>query len=130
MTSRLGTIDRLYTGDLAIKHDNGAFFLVQDAETEQPRADRLEISPSGPLFGYKGRLGEGIPGSEERRMLADARIDLENWRLPSRLGTKGGRRAYRVPMSDVELAEDDGLVIGFTLPAGSYATSVLAEVMK
>ena len=130
LTSRLGTIDRLYTGDLAIKHDNGAFFLVQDAETEQPRADRLEISPSGPLFGYKGRLGEGIPGSEERRMLADARIDMEDWRLPSRLGTKGGRRAYRVPMSDVELAEDDGLVIGFTLPAGSYATSVLAEVMK
>ena len=49
----LGT---LRNGDLAVKHSNGAPFLVTDASIEQRRADVLEISPSGPIFGYKMRL--------------------------------------------------------------------------
>jgi tRNA pseudouridine13 synthase len=44
---RLGTLE---AGDLAFLHAKGAVFRVDDPESEQPRADRLELSPSAPLF--------------------------------------------------------------------------------
>ena len=43
--------------------------LVVDADAEQPRAARLEISPSGPMFGYKMPLAQGEPGRLEREVL-------------------------------------------------------------
>jgi tRNA pseudouridine13 synthase len=48
---------------------------------------------------------------------------------------RGERRALRVPLADAQVssAQDDGerrLVLGFSLPAGSFATAVLREVMK
>lgn len=127
---RLETLDRLQEGDIAMKHENGACFLVQDAAREQPRADRLEISPTGPLFGYKVRLAEGQPGALEREVLAGEGLRLEDWRIGEGLAPRGERRALRVPVEDVDLLWDEGIVLRFTLPAGSYATVLLGEVMK
>src|SRR5688572_30736973 len=56
-----GTFDRVLDGDLAYKHANGACFLVEGAEQERPRAEAFEISPSGPLFGYRMSLPAGEP---------------------------------------------------------------------
>ena len=127
---RLETLDRLENGDLAIKHDNGAFFRVEDADLEQPRADRLEISPSGPLYGYRGRLAEGRPGEREHALLSQEGLTLESWHLPGGLRVMGGRRPLRVPLGDVQVRYDGGLVLEFALPAGAYASNVVAEVTK
>jgi tRNA pseudouridine13 synthase len=43
---------------------------------------------------------------------------------------RGARRPLRVPLHEVEVGYDGGLMISFALPPGSYATVVLAEVMK
>src|SRR4051794_19901246 len=51
--------EKLIDGDLAWKHDSGAVFLVEQAATEQPRADAFEISPSGPLVGHRMTLPAG-----------------------------------------------------------------------
>ena len=59
LEKRLPDLGKLLEGDIAVKHDNGAPFLVTDATVEQPRADALAISPSGPIFGYKMRLPTG-----------------------------------------------------------------------
>jgi tRNA pseudouridine13 synthase len=126
---RLPSLDRLEPGDLAIKHANGAFFLVEDAAAEQPRADALEISPSGPLYGPKVRLAQGAPGERERELLAAEGLSLEDWRVPG-LRLEGGRRPLRVPLTEVDADYDQGLVLRFTLPAGAYATNVLREVLK
>src|SRR5687768_2239420 len=50
-----GTLDKLLDGDLAWKHDSGGVFRVEEgqAATEQPRCDAFEVSPSGPLIGYR-----------------------------------------------------------------------------
>ncbi|MCB0155324.1 MAG: tRNA pseudouridine(13) synthase TruD, partial [Anaerolineae bacterium] len=53
LTQRLGRLGHLEDGDVAYLHLNGAAFVVESAAAEQPRADRFEISPSGPLFGPK-----------------------------------------------------------------------------
>ena len=44
---------------------------------------------------------------------------------------EGARRPYRIPVDDLQVAADaDTLVLSFALPRGSYAASVLREVMK
>ncbi len=118
------------TGDLAIKHTNQAFFLVEDVLAEQPRADRLEVSPSAPLYGYKVRLAQGEPGAREKELLAEHGLTLEDWRMGEGLSTEGARRPLRVPITDVAVCETEGLVLRFTLPPGAYATNVIGEVTK
>jgi len=124
-----GLLGRLLLGDLAYIHDKGAVFDVDDPETEQPRADRLEISPSGPLYGRKLSMPRGLPGEMEQRVLDEEGLTLEDWRVRG-LKLKGARRALRVPLRDVESRYDEGLLLSFTLPPGCYATVVLSEVQK
>ena len=48
LEKRMPHLGKLINGDIAVKHSNGAPFLVENATIEQPRADAFEISPSGP----------------------------------------------------------------------------------
>jgi tRNA pseudouridine13 synthase len=131
LAQRLPYMDRLRVGDLAMKHVNGAFFAVLDAEIEQPRADALEISPTGPLYGPKMRWPSGAPGDEERDLLAREQMPPEQWRAAATFQLEGGRRPLRVPLTELAVqAEEDGLTVSFTLPAGAYATNVMAELTK
>jgi tRNA pseudouridine13 synthase len=128
---RLDTLDILWAGDFAYKHDNGACFIVENAEAEQARAERLEISPSAPLFGYKVTLARGQAGIIEESLLEKEGLRLEDFRLNGGLGMKGERRPLRVPLTGADVRQEGkDLLLSFILPRGSYATSVLREVMK
>jgi tRNA pseudouridine13 synthase len=129
LVQRIQGLEWLEPGDVAFIHASGAAFVVQEVAIEQPRADRFEISPSGPLFGPKCLLAGGAPGERERAVLAESGLSLEAFRLPG-IKMKGARRPYRVPIGDAQVDWDDGLVLQFQLPPGSYATEVLREVMK
>ena len=130
LQQRLLQYDRLEVGDLAYKHDNGACFVVEDAATERPRADRLEISPTAPLYGHKVRLASGCPGERERALLATEGLTIENLQ-PRGFALDGTRRPLRVAVDDLNLSQDEeGLVVRFALPAGAYATNLLRELMK
>lgn len=131
LAMRLNTLEVLWQGDLAYKHDNGACFAVTDPQVEQPRADRLEISPSGPLYGFKVTLAGGQAGILEESLLEKEKLTRDSFRVGKALSLEGARRPLRVPL-DEALAEQDGsdLLLSFRLPKGSYATSVLREVMK
>lgn len=131
LAMRLATLEQFWPGDLAWKHDNGACFLVEDPAAEQPRADRFEISPTAPLFGYKVRLAHGQAGILEQSLLDKEQLTLESFRLGGGLNMEGERRPLRVPLADLSAEQQgDDLLLGFSLPRGSYATSVLHEVMK
>jgi len=129
LAGRMRALDRLEQGDVAFIHASGAAFLVQDPDIEQPRADRFEISPSGPLYGPKVLLAEGRPGQQERDMLKESGFSPDEFRLPG-IRLKGARRPYRIPLTEVQIGWDNGLMLSFRLPPGSYATEVLREVMK
>jgi len=129
LARRLDTLDQLMVGDLANLRGRSAVFTVEDAAAEQPRADRLEISPSGPLYGYKLTMAQGVPGEMEQRVLDEESLTLEDFRLPG-LKIKGARRALRIPLDEYRVVYDEGLMLSFALPPGSYATTVLGEVMK
>lgn len=128
---RLGAIEKLWPGDLACKHANGACFEVLDAAAEQPRADAFEISPTAPLFGCGIRLAGGQAGLLEQSLLDKEAVALSDFRLPGGLTMEGERRPLRVPLADVTAGAERGdLLLGFRLPRGSFATAVLHEVMK
>jgi tRNA pseudouridine13 synthase len=128
---RLATLEQVWAGDLAYKHSNGACFVVIDAAAEQQRADAFEISATAPLYGYKTRLAGGAGGLLEQRLLDKEDLTLEAFRLPGGLAMEGERRPLRVPVHGVESITADGdLWLSFSLPKGSFATTVLAEVMK
>ncbi len=130
-----GTMDRVLPGDLAWLHDRGAVFLVEDADQEQPRADRLEISPSGPMFGSKTTIAQGQPGEIETRILAAEKITAEDFRQIKGQKVRGARRPLRFPLSDFDFSADSDqhgayFELRFFLPSGCYATSLLRELCK
>ena len=128
---RLGALDQIWLGDLAYKHVNGACFLVVDPAAEQPRADSFEISPTAPLFGYKTKLAKGKSGQIEQDLLDQEDLTLESFRLSGGLAMDGERRPLRVPIHAPEgTMNEDDLLVSFSLPKGSFATTVLAEIMK
>jgi tRNA pseudouridine13 synthase len=128
---RLDSLETLWLGDLAYKHANGACFLVEDPAAEQPRADRFEISPSGALFGHKLPLASGPSGILEESLLAQEGLNLGDFRLKGGLSMAGERRPLRVPLQEADVRQEGrDMILSFALPRGSYATSVLREVMK
>jgi tRNA pseudouridine13 synthase len=132
LEQRLPELGALRDGDIAYKHDNGACFRVENAATEQPRADRFEISPTAPLFGFKVMQADNQPGDAEQTLLAGTGLTLANWQLGKGLAMPGERRPLRVPLQQVSIkpAAATDLLLSFALPKGSYATSVLLEIIK
>jgi len=127
---RLTSLDAVWPGDFAMRHDNGACFFVEDADAENQRAKAFAISATGPLYGFKSTLARGQSGILEESLLASEKLALSDFRIGGGLDMPGERRPLRVPLADPTLRSDNGLVIGFALPAGSYATSVLREIIK
>ncbi|HTG82086.1 MAG TPA: tRNA pseudouridine(13) synthase TruD [Geobacteraceae bacterium] len=131
LAERLDAFDRVMAGDLAMKHENGACFLVTDAAAEQPRAAAFEISPTGPMFGFRMLFPEGEPRAMEEALLAAEELELSSFNLPGGLAMDGERRPLRVPLREPSaMMDNDALILSFALPRGSYATSVLREVVK
>lgn len=130
LEKRIPCLGKLLEGDIAVKHDNGAPFLVVDATAEQPRAEAFEISPSGPIFGYKMRLPTGDVLALETSLLAADGVRLEAFRKVVGIRLPGTRRPLRMPMKlhGVSTLNGEGVRLNFTLPAGGYATVVLEEL--
>jgi tRNA pseudouridine13 synthase len=130
LDARLQSLDRVYVGDVAMKHPGQSVFRVEDAEAEQLRADRFEISPTGPIFGFKMMQASGQQEQLERQVLASEGVALDDFRVGEGIKAKGERRSLRFQVNSPELGYDDGLLLRFWLPRGCYATTVLAEIMK
>lgn len=132
MRSAGGDPGRLFEGDVAHRHDDGVTFYVEDPAAEQERLKKFEISPTGPMFGKKMRIPRGYAGEVESGVLGGQRLRHEDfhhlqqgWRLA------GGRRPLRVPVTQLSRHLDaEGMVLEFFLPRGSYATTLLRELMK
>lgn len=128
---RLENIDQVLAGDLAWKHLNGACFLVEDLAAEAPRAAGFEISASGPMFGSRMKQPDGAVLAMEQRILEEEGVLAADFDLGSGLRVEGERRPLRVPLGDATCqADGDLLRLEFSLPKGSYATSVLREITK
>jgi tRNA pseudouridine13 synthase len=131
VAARIAALDRIDAGDIACKHANGACFLVTDAAEAAERTATFEISTTGPMFGRKMLLPGGSAAALEEEILAATGLTRETFNGSGRFRLDGERRPLRVPLRQAAVAMDEGtLVLEFMLPKGSYATSVLRELMK
>ncbi len=118
---------RALKGDIAKKRETGGLFTVEDPETDSRRLEAGEIDITGPIYGSKLWMAQGVPGEKERALLEEEGLTLEVFK-PFR--SPGTRRLLRVTPREVEVdQEGDSLILSFFLPAGSYATVLLEELM-
>ncbi|HTL50971.1 MAG TPA: tRNA pseudouridine(13) synthase TruD, partial [Planctomycetota bacterium] len=138
-----GTVTRLIPGDLAFLHRNGAVFAVPDTAAvarEQPRAEAgvdgapFEISPSGPMFGRRMTAPTADALAIEQAVLRAWNISDDHLNSSAMREAPGARRPLRVPLENAAVeavaGNEDAYRVSFDLPAGSYATVVLNELIK
>lgn len=117
-------------GDILRKEESGGLFACTDAAIDTERVRSWEISATGPMFGARMRSAEATALARELALLDRFGVRPEHFARVERAG-EGTRRPARVRVSDVEQQRDgDDLVLSFTLPKGSYATILLAELTK
>lgn len=83
---------------------------------------------TAPLVGTETELAEGEPGDIEREVLDDLNLEPSMFDLPGEFESTGTRRAVLV-RSEMQVAEEP-LTFSFSLPSGSYATTMLREYLK
>ena len=128
-----GDLERFFPGDVAYNHRNGSLFRVEEPSAVLERTRSFEISPSGPIFGKKMLIpAPGIQEEIESRLLEEhGLLHSDFFELQQRFRLGGGRRPFRVKVKDLEWHfEENSLILKFFLPKGSYATTLLREVMK
>jgi tRNA pseudouridine13 synthase len=125
-----GLLRTVLTGDVMAKWPAGGMFVAQEIATEQARFDARETVHAGPMFGRKTFAAEGIAAEREAAVLREAGLTAGSFHGFGKL-LMGTRRHNLVYVDDLATEpESDGLRLTFTLPAGSYATVLLREVMR
>jgi tRNA pseudouridine13 synthase len=125
---RHGSWNRLLPGEAVILDGRRSFFRAPDIDAElEDRCARLDVHPSGPLWGR----GE-TPATGEARAAEDAvsAVCRELCGLLETQRLEQERRALRLPAHALgwQLAADI-LTLSFELPRGSFATAVLHELL-
>jgi tRNA pseudouridine13 synthase len=124
-----GSWDRLLDGELVNLDGSRSWFRAPAADaTLVARAAAQDVHPTGPLPGLGEDAPEGTALARERAVLSGFGA-LEAGLAGARV--ERARRALRMRLAAPELAWDDGaLVLGFGLPAGSFATAVVRELVE
>ncbi|MDX1592726.1 MAG: tRNA pseudouridine(13) synthase TruD [Gammaproteobacteria bacterium] len=123
-----GSWTRHLDGEPLVLDGRRGYFVGTADDPELPaRLAALEVHPSGPLWGRGGALGDCEAGDRERGWLAP----FASWqRGLERFGLEADRRALRVRARELESHLDGPVLeLGFTLPAGSFATVLLRELV-
>ena len=124
---RQGCWETLQPGDRAILDGRGSHFAVEALdETLRQRAERLEIHPTGPLW------GRGTPGTAGAVLELETRVAGGYSRacaLIEAAGMDPQRRSLRLAVRELHAHLEPGAVVfGFDLTRGAFATAVLREV--
>ena len=131
LAARETPLDALEPGDVAMVHESGGCFVVEDLAREAPRAARVRDQRDGP------DLRDPDPRAARRGRRARARGDASAWesspetcscRGASDCGVPGGRCGFDPRRPRLEPI-DGGLELRFTLPPGSYATVLVEELL-
>ena len=115
--------NELLKGDVALKLENDAPFIVEDAALEQNRFDTRDIVYSGPFFGYKMKAAEYDAATLEAAIIDEFDVDLE---LLKNVDLVGERRPAIIYPGEFEYKlTGDVLELSFSLRKGAYATTVI-----
>ena len=134
-----GLFATLVPGDLAWKHDSGAVFAVDEPtaaleNSSGGRVPRLEVSPSGPMWGVNMTRAAGRVLEWETRALEEFGVTPDQL-AAAHVRAEGVRRPMRTILTSPDIsggADEHGpyVRLAFELPRGAFATVVLREIMK
>lgn len=122
-----GTWERLQAGDVANLDGRGSVFPVAVADASLvERCARLEIHPTGPLW------GRGLPASQagvqERELSVQEELP-HACRLVEEARLEQERRSLRLRVGELQWRRDEhGWLFQFRLGRGGFATVVLREI--
>ncbi|HLY52126.1 MAG TPA: tRNA pseudouridine(13) synthase TruD, partial [Steroidobacteraceae bacterium] len=122
-----GSWEQLQAGDLAVLDGRGSFFAVAAPdEALLARCARLEIHPSGPMWGAGQPESGAAVHALEMRVAAQFPTQCA---LCASAGMAQERRSLRLRVSGLVCeAEPHAVVLRFRLARGSFATAVLREL--
>ena len=123
-----GTWNRAQDGDVMMLDGSHSVFAVDRVDDEIiRRVHEQDIHPSGPLWGRGELRSEGQVKVLEQQCAQDYALFCDGL---ERAGMKQERRALRLPVRELTWRrEEAGMELEFFLPAGSYATVVLRELV-
>ena len=125
-----GLYRTVITGDVLMKHPAGGLFVSTDAAIDQSRLESREVVIGGPMVGSRLYAAAGVALERETELQRDLGITPATFERFTKL-MGGTRRHLQVYPEDLTAEwEPAGLRLTFTLPSGSYATSLLREVIK
>jgi tRNA pseudouridine13 synthase len=128
-------------GDLLKKEETGGLFVCADVPTDRERALLGELCPTGPILGDRMRWPEREARALEEKLVLPLAEGVDLRRARS-LG-EGTRRVLRLRVTESSFEEvmnyaespdfqEQGRAfrVGFVLPKGAYATTVLANALE
>jgi tRNA pseudouridine13 synthase len=124
-----GTWNQLRSGDIANLDGSNSIFSVDVLdEVLTGRCDRLDIHPTGPLW------GRNLPTSQGETVVLEQQIATKYEILSAGLARAGldqERRALRMRVNQLSWTLDGAeLRLNFRLPRGTFATAVLHELLE
>jgi len=125
-----GLLHQVLAGDVMAKRPFGGLFIAADLAQEQARFEAGETVHTGPIFGRKMFAAAQPAAARELSSLADAALTPQSFFGFGKL-LQGTRRHNLVYPGDLAAKQaNEGFQLTFSLPAGSYATVLLRELMK
>ncbi|MGG2399763.1 tRNA pseudouridine(13) synthase TruD [Pseudomonas sp. SH1-B] len=123
-----GSWNQACVGDLLAFTSSRSFFMAGEAECQDPRLSILDLHPTGPLWG-EGEPATAHTVQELEKNVGEQEPALPNWL--AKAGMAHERRILRLPIQSLtwHYPEPDILQLAFVLPAGSFATVVVRELV-
>jgi tRNA pseudouridine13 synthase len=121
------TWNKAVDGEAFQLHGTKSVFSEPLTDTLQQRVTEIDLHPTGPMWGEGDLITDGEIKAQE--LAVGEKFAVLSAGL-AKHGLKQERRSLRLMVGELEhiWLEDDVLQLTFTLPPGSYATSVLQEL--
>ena len=124
---REGVWHRLLDGDILQPDGSRGLFHADDEPLAAERVASGEVHPTAPLPGRGGMASSRACAALEARVLAGEQAVID---ALAREGVDSARRATRLLVRELDWQRDNTiLTIRMRLPAGAFATTVLAEIL-
>jgi len=125
---RAGVWNTMVNGDLAMLNGTQSVFPCEIPDTDiEDRCKRLDIHPTGPMPGEAGTQPTGDAAALEQGVLAQWPELLE---IMTAQRVQASRRSLRLFPAELNWnIEGNELNLTFVLPPGTYATTVLREIL-
>lgn len=118
-------------GDVMLLGTSRSGFVVTEAQLADAKArvSQQDIHPSGPMFG----VASGLQPTDESLALEQSVLDKHPRWQQGLIGkeVKAARRSLRMLLTDASMVQNEqGVLFQFSLPAGAFATSVIAQITE